>query len=110
MRIEKKDTHILITPDEDSFEDFYRSFSKETDILMKEHIIIQLSDNLNTDEKEISLFLDIVAEKKKNSTSFIVVATGIDVDVFPETFNIVPTLKEAEDVLDMEAIERDLGF
>ena len=31
-------------------------------------------------------------------------------DDFPDNFNIVPTLQEAEDVIEMENIERDLGF
>jgi hypothetical protein len=31
-------------------------------------------------------------------------------DDFPENFNIVPTLTEAEDVLEMESMERELGF
>jgi hypothetical protein len=34
----------------------------------------------------------------------------VNVDDFPETFNIVPTLVEAEDVIEMENIQRDLGF
>jgi hypothetical protein len=42
--------------------------------------------------------------------SFVMVKPNIDIDDFPETLNIVPTLQEAEDVLEMEAIERDLGF
>ena len=31
-------------------------------------------------------------------------------DDFPEYFNIVPTLIEAEDIIEMEAMERELGF
>ena len=30
--------------------------------------------------------------------------------MFAESINIVPTLQEAEDILEMEAIERSLGF
>ena len=38
------------------------------------------------------------------------VNANIDIDDFPDYFNIVPTLQEAEDVIEMEAIERELGF
>ena len=31
-------------------------------------------------------------------------------DDFPEDFNIVPTLIEAEDIIEMENMERELGF
>ena len=42
--------------------------------------------------------------------SFVVICNGIDIDDVPDEINVVPTLQEAEDVLEMEAIERDLGF
>jgi hypothetical protein len=54
--------------------------------------------------------LDISEQKKENGTSFVLVNTEIDVDNFPENFNIVPTLQEAVDILEMEAIERELEF
>ena len=38
------------------------------------------------------------------------VNSDANVSSFPENFNIVPTLQEAEDILEMEAIERELGF
>ena len=31
-------------------------------------------------------------------------------DDYPEDFNIVPTLIEAEDIIEMENMERELGF
>ena len=35
---------------------------------------------------------------------------GIDIDAISEEINIVPTINEALDILQMDAIERDLGF
>ena len=70
----------------------------------------EVSENLNIDDAIISLLLEVAASFKQNGMSFVVVKSGIDIDDFPETLNIVPTLQEAEDVLEMEAIERDLGF
>ncbi|MGK0448376.1 MAG: hypothetical protein ACJA2M_002166 [Polaribacter sp.] len=35
---------------------------------------------------------------------------NINIHDFPENFNIVPSLIEAEDILEMEAMERELGF
>lgn len=54
--------------------------------------------------------MDIAEEKQQNGTSFVIVNSVIDIDNFPENLNIVPTLQEAEDILEMEAIERELGF
>lgn len=74
------------------------------------HVVLQLSEKLNISEDKISLLLNIANNQRENGMSFVVIQRDIDIDSFPEELNIVPTLQEAEDVLEMEAIERDLGF
>lgn len=110
MNIDKKELYTIISSDEKSFSDFFNAFTTAYTSLKKEHLIIQFSENLNTTVEQISLFLDVADTQKSNGTSFAIVCNGIDIDAFPETFNIVPTFEEATDVLEMEAIERDLGF
>ena len=110
MQIDKKEKFTLITSNENSFTEFYNSFLNEEKKLTKENIIIQVSNNINVSNQEFLLFLDKAIQKKENGTSFVVVYTAIDIDDFPENFNIVPTLQEAEDVIDMENMERELGF
>jgi hypothetical protein len=108
MQTVKKSNYILITSDENSFSEFYTTFLEKG--ITKDHIIIQFSDVFNITKKDLSLFLDFARSKKENGTSFVVVTTEVDIDDFPETFNIVPSLLEAEDIIEMEAIERELGF
>jgi hypothetical protein len=40
----------------------------------------------------------------------VIVADGIDFTAVPESLVVVPTVLEAHDVIEMEEIERDLGF
>ena len=47
---------------------------------------------------------------KAKNKSFILIKRGIQIENFPENLNIAPTLQEAKDILEMENIERDLGF
>ncbi len=110
MIIEKKTNYTLISSDENSFKEFYTSFLNTEKELQKEHLILEVSNNINTTTEDFLLFLSVSDNKKENGTSFVIVNTAINVDDFPETFNIVPTLQEAEDILEMEAIERELGF
>ena len=110
MKTEKTALYTVLTSDEHSFTDFFESFSATLSDIENEHVIVELSENLNSSFEQISLFLDYAVAHKSNGTSFAVVCSGVDIDLFPETFNIVPTLTEAIDVLEMEAIERDLGF
>ncbi len=110
MNIEKKIDYTHIKVDEKTFSEFYSAYKKMETQLSAEHIIIEFSDNLNSTNEEISLFLNVSKLHQKQKTSFVIVSSSADIDEFPEDFNIVPTLGEAEDVLEMEAIERDLGF
>ena len=110
MQIVKKENLTIISSDEDSFSVFYDAFLIEEKKRQEENIILQVFENINVSKEEFLLFLDIAALKKENGTSFVIVNSVIDVDDFPEDFNIVPTLQEAEDVIEMENIERALGF
>ena len=110
MQIEKKDTYTLFTSDENLFSEFYNYFLIEEKKHQKQSIIVQISNNCSPSIKDFLLFLGIAKQKKENGTSFVIVKSDIDIDNFPETFNITPTLQEAEDVLEMEAMERELGF
>ena len=56
----------------------------------------------------ISLFLNIANDKRENGTSFVLIITGINIDDVPDEINVVPTMIEAFDTLEMDAIERDL--
>jgi len=110
MIIDKTINYTLVTSDENTFTDFYTDFTKKQTSLETAHLIVQLSDNLNTSKEEILLFLSVAAQHKKNATSFVLIIDNVSIDDFPEDFNIVPTLEEAADIVEMEAIERELGF
>lgn len=110
MRIDKKETYTLISSKSSSFANFLLNFEKEHPKLEKEHLIIQFSEELNIVDKDIFVFLAYAELHQQNGTTFVVIFKNVDLDMFPETFNIVPTLQEAEDVLEMENIQRDLGF
>ncbi|WP_405605489.1 hypothetical protein [Polaribacter sp. Asnod1-A03] len=110
MQIEKKDTYTLITSDENSFSEFYNSFLIEEKNRTKEHLIVQISNNINISIENFLLFLEIAQEKKGNGASFVVINSNINIDDLPENLNITPTLQEAIDVIDMENMERELGF
>lgn len=108
MLIKKNQNYTLISSEENISSEFYASFLKVEKELKSEHLIIKVAKNYT--KENLLLFLDISTKKKENNTSFVIVNKSVNVDDFPEYFNIVPTLQEAEDVLEMEAIERELGF
>lgn len=110
MQIKEAPSYTLISSDEDSFKEFQTSVFKKINDFEKNHLIVQISEELNIDKKDFLLFLKIAEQKKENGTSFVVLNSSVNADDFAENLNIVPTLQEAEDILEMETIERELGF
>ena len=56
------------------------------------------------------MFSDLSKAHQKGKKSFVIVADGIDFNVVPTKLIVVPSLQEAHDIIEMEEIERDLGF
>lgn len=110
MNIQKTEKYTLIKPSQNSVNQFITEFKKIHSNFEKEHLIIDFSDKINFDIKEILLFLDVSALHYQKNNSFVIVCNGIDFNDVPENINVVPTLVEAIDIIEMEAIERDLGF
>ncbi|XRE42065.1 hypothetical protein ACIVBQ_000269 [Tenacibaculum discolor] len=110
MNIVDKTDYTLITSDEKTFSSFLENFDNEYVNLTGKNLIIVISEEFNASNKNILLFLRYAEQHQNNGTSFVVVSKDVTIDDFPDTFNIVPTLVEAEDVIEMENIQRDLGF
>ncbi|PQJ73743.1 hypothetical protein [Polaribacter butkevichii] len=110
MQIDQKETYTIISCEENTFSEFYDSFLIEEEKRQKENIIVQISNDCKASIKEFLLFLRIAEQKKENGTSFVIVNSNVNIDDFPDSLNITPTLQEAIDVLEMEAMERELGF
>jgi hypothetical protein len=110
MKIDQNSKYTLLHADEENIKVFLEKLNNELHNLKKENIIVTFSDNFKRKKEDFLLFLDIAAHKKELGTSFVLVNKEINADDYPEDFNIVPTLTEAEDILDMETMERELGF
>jgi len=110
MQIENKKKFLLITSDENTFSIFFNTFVKDQKKFEKENIVVQVSDTIKATTKDFFSFLNIAKQKKQNGTTFVLINSIINIRDFPENLNIVPTMQEAEDIIEMETIERELGF
>ena len=108
MKVKEKLNYILISDDIDknaNFEKIEASINQAEN----QNIVLQASIN-NLNNGNIDRFISISEGKKANGTSFVIVSKEISVDTIPESLNVVPTITEAEDIIEMENIERELGF
>lgn len=71
------------------------------------NIVIDLS-SIDVSLKEILAFKEIVIKKNENDTSFVIINSTVNIDDVPEEINIVPTLQEAIDIIEMDEMMRDL--
>ncbi|MDF1517405.1 MAG: hypothetical protein RQ864_00590 [Lutibacter sp.] len=110
MIVTKTETYTHIKPTQISAGQFFEGLKKRFKEFKGEHLIIDFSEKINIEIKEILLFLKLSVQHRKNGTSFVLVCEGISIDDLPDELNVVPTFNEALDILEMDAIERDLGF
>lgn len=83
--------------------------SKQAELLLL-NVVIDLSQDAQLSLDDVKLFSALAKEFKKKKKSFVLVANQINLNKVPAAINVVPTVLEAEDLIEMEEIERDLGF
>ena len=74
------------------------------------NLVVDISSDKKLSMKALSQFRTIAKQHRKGKKSFVIVAEGIDFTAVPDDLVVVPTLLEAHDIIEMEEIERDLGF
>lgn len=104
-----KDTAILSQAN-DPFSVFLSNFKKDYQKWNSYHIIVNLESIHKLQNEELLEFLPFVEQQIGNKKSFVIVSDSITYDDSPDTLIIVPSIQEAKDVIEMENIERDLGF
>jgi hypothetical protein len=60
--------------------------------------------------QDLLCFLTLSNTHRAGKKSLVIVNTAISASEIPDELLVVPTVQEAEDVIEMEEIERDLGF
>ncbi len=74
------------------------------------NIIVILSTLKTLGVQDIVEFLEISNTHRGSNHSFVIVTDKIDLDETPDEIVVVPTTQEAYDIIEMEEMERDLGF
>ena len=75
-----------------------------------DNIIVNLNSLNQISIGDIVEFLKISNTHRQADHTFVLVTDNIDLDDIPDELVIVPTIQEAYDIIEMEEIERDLGF
>ena len=75
-----------------------------------DNVIIALTGLKKLEVEDIVEFLNLSNMHRSKKHSFVLVSNNIDLDTTPNELIVVPTIQEAYDIIEMEEMERDLGF
>ena len=107
MIIEQQNSTAIITQDKTSLSEFTKKFSVLHERFKENNVILQLKDSAMS---SIDSLVSISKIHRQLNQSFVVVSPQLNQDDFEDDFIVVPTLQEAHDYIEMELIQRDLGF
>ncbi len=111
MTINNHDTFVEIISEIESYNDFVSLLKTEiSSKYQKNNIAVNLLKNNSFYLEDLLLFLTVSSSHRSNNKSFVIINNTINPDSIPDEFVVVPTLKEAIDIIEMEEIERELGF
>ena len=110
MNIEQKGNISYITDNQNDLVAFVMKLTHEYKTFENQQLIVDILSFDELTAKQINSFLPLSKIHKKSKKSFVIVAKNIDLDAISDKLSVVPTKIEALDIIEMENIERDLGY
>lgn len=110
MKVSEKGHTITIKDTEGDIVAFLNKLDHQYHDFKGHNLILDISQDKTVDVKSIKIFSDLVKRHKKEKKSLVFVSSSIDYNKVPALIVVVPTQLEAMDLIDMDEIERDLGF
>ncbi len=110
MKVEQKGHTTIIRDTLGQTAEFLMKVTHEHNTYKKSNLILDLTHDKNLSLEDVKSFSELIKLHKKQKKSIVLVADSVNFNAVPKTIILVPTLLEAHDIIEMEEIERDLGF
>ena len=110
MKVDEKGHTFTIRDTQGDFTSFLMKVTHQYKTYENHNIIIDLLANKEVTIEDVKLLFPLSKQHKKAKKSFIVVVGDFDYNAIGAKLTVVPTVLEANDIIDIEEIERDLGF
>ncbi|HMC00668.1 MAG TPA: hypothetical protein VKN14_06500 [Flavobacteriaceae bacterium] len=110
MIIDNDNNITIVTQEKASIVELVKKLEVIYSRYKNDNIIVNLTSLKTLLTTDVIEFLAISNQHRKAKHSFVIVTDQIEEDKIPDELIIVPTLQEAYDIIEMEEIERDLGF
>ncbi|WP_339630513.1 ribonuclease Z [Bizionia echini] len=110
MIFNKEENTTIITQEKASVVELVKKIDVLYERFKNDNIIVNLSSLKPVTLQDIVEFLQLSNKHRKAKQSFVIVTNQANLDEMPDELVVVPTVKEAHDVIEMEEMERDLGL
>lgn len=111
MKVKTEGNITIIKDSQEDIAAFLKKITTQYTSFAPQNLILDLSKKADVTATDVLLFVDISTKHKKNGKSFIIVMNqSFDFNEATDKVMLVPTLQEAHDIIELEEIERDLGF
>lgn len=110
MIFDSNETTTIITQEKESVVEMVKKLEVIYERFKNDNVIVSLTSLTNIPLENIVEFLQISIKHRKSKHSFVIVSDKVNLDEIPNELIVVPTIQEAYDIIEMEEIERDLGF
>jgi len=110
MIIDTDGNITVITQEKTSIVELLKKLDVVYNRYKNDNIIVSLTSLKSISLEEIIEFLQLSNTHRKSKHSFVIVSDKVNLDEMPDEIIVVPTIQEAYDIIEMEEMERDLGF
>ena len=108
MIFDKDGNTTVVFQENVSLKKFVQNFREAFPRIQNDHLVINLFSFGKLSTSDLLEFLELSNRHRGAGKSFVLVTNAISYEHIPDEICVVPTLKEARDVIEMEEIERDL--
>jgi len=110
MKVTTKGHTIIIKDTEGDIMQFLEKINSQYNSFKEFNLILDISHDESVDDKSIMIFSELSKKHIQSKKSFVLVLQNIDFNKITASLLVVPSLLEAQDIIQMDEIERDLGF
>lgn len=110
MKITEKEGYRIFADERNDVSEFAAFLESIQPKIKNDNVVVDILKYGELRLDELLKFLELSNRHRKGNRSFVIANDTISIEQVPEELVVVPTLQEAEDIVQMEEIERDLGF
>ncbi len=110
MIFSKEENISILTQERATIPQLVKKINQSYKKIKNDNIVVNLATLEKVSVDDVIEFLQISNTHREVKHSFVIVNNSIDIHDTPDELIVVPTLQEAFDIIEMEEMERDLGF